>query len=244
MSKNAYYFPHDTNARADDKIVALLSILDWQGYGIFWAIIEKLHESSDGWLDEDYERIAFDLRTNKPIIEQVVKDYKLFKFNNGRFTSERVLRNLKHQKEKSAKARKSVKSRWNKALTKDTNVIRPLCESNTIKESKVKESKVKNICRAFTPPTIEEVILYCKERNNSVDPHTFFDKGQSNGWVDKNGNKYKDWKAVVRTWEKYTRLNVVDGKVVDDGLPAEVRESLRKLEEINAKKRVRNVIGN
>ena len=54
----------------------------------------------------------------------------------------------------------------------------------------------------FIPPTIEEVVDYCQERNSPVDPHTFYDKGIGTGWVDKNGNKYKDWKAVVRTWEK------------------------------------------
>lgn len=53
----------------------------------------------------------------------------------------------------------------------------------------------------FTPPTVEEVRAYCRERGNSVNPETFVDFYTGKGWfVGK--NKMKDWKAAVRTWEK------------------------------------------
>ena len=53
----------------------------------------------------------------------------------------------------------------------------------------------------FTPPTVEKVREYCKERNNTVDPETFVNFYESKGWcVGK--NKMKDWKACVRTWER------------------------------------------
>ena len=50
-------------------------------------------------------------------------------------------------------------------------------------------------------PAIEEVAAYCKERNNGIDPHKFYDYYQSNGWM-VGKNKMKDWKAAVRTWER------------------------------------------
>lgn len=56
-------------------------------------------------------------------------------------------------------------------------------------------------CSRFTPPTLEEVSNYCKERNNGVDPQRFIDYNQSKGWV-VGKVKMKDWKAAVRTWEK------------------------------------------
>lgn len=53
----------------------------------------------------------------------------------------------------------------------------------------------------FTPPTVEEVKAYCKERKNSVDAETFVDFYASKGW--KVGNTpMKDWQSAVRTWEK------------------------------------------
>ena len=54
----------------------------------------------------------------------------------------------------------------------------------------------------FTPPSLEEVKQYCKERNNSVDPESFVDFYSSKGWMI-GKNKMKDWKAAVRTWEQH-----------------------------------------
>lgn len=58
-----------------------------------------------------------------------------------------------------------------------------------------------NISKKFTPPTLEEVKEYCKERNNTVDAETFVDFYQSKGWL-VGKNQMKDWKAAVRTWER------------------------------------------
>jgi len=55
--------------------------------------------------------------------------------------------------------------------------------------------------KRFIPPTVEEVMIYCQERNNSVNAEKFVDYYTSNGWkVGK--NSMKDWKASVRTWEQ------------------------------------------
>jgi hypothetical protein len=53
----------------------------------------------------------------------------------------------------------------------------------------------------FTPPSLDDVSSYCKDRNNPIDAQTFIDFYASKGW--KIGNQpMKDWKAAVRTWEK------------------------------------------
>lgn len=55
--------------------------------------------------------------------------------------------------------------------------------------------------RRFSPPAVEEIQAYCKERGNEVDPQRFFDFYESKGW--RIGNQpMKDWKAAVRTWER------------------------------------------
>lgn len=54
--------------------------------------------------------------------------------------------------------------------------------------------------KRFKKPTLEEIIAYCKERNNNIDPQRFYDFYESKGW--RVGNQpMKDWKACVRTWE-------------------------------------------
>jgi hypothetical protein len=55
--------------------------------------------------------------------------------------------------------------------------------------------------KRFTPPTVDEVRAYCKERGNGVDPQRFVDYYSSNGWM-VGKTKMKDWKAAVRTWEQ------------------------------------------
>lgn len=55
--------------------------------------------------------------------------------------------------------------------------------------------------RKFKKPTLEEVQEYCKQRGNSVDPKKFIDFYEVNNWTDSKGNKVKNWKQKVITWE-------------------------------------------
>ena len=78
------------------------------------------------------------------------------------------------------------------------------CKEKKYKEKKCNEKKDNISNSRFTPPTLEEVTDYCKERNNDVSPQKFIDFYESKGW--KVGNQpMKDWKACVRTWEQRER---------------------------------------
>lgn len=52
----------------------------------------------------------------------------------------------------------------------------------------------------FTPPTLEEVTAYCKERGNDVNAEKWFNHYTTVGWM-VGKNKMKDWRAAVRKWE-------------------------------------------
>lgn len=54
----------------------------------------------------------------------------------------------------------------------------------------------------FTPPTVDEVKVYCQERGSSVDPEKFVDFYSANGWKQGRNKPIVDWKAAVRTWER------------------------------------------
>lgn len=82
-------------------------------------------------------------------------------------------------------------------------------KENTNKETTSKEYK------RFTPPTLEEVKAYCKERNNNVDADRWMNYYTANGWkVGK--NPMKDWKAAVRTWERGTAKHFNSERSYDD----------------------------
>lgn len=148
MSKDAYYFSHDSNARQDEKIIKLRMKLGWEGYGLYWALIEMLRDAKDYTLEKDYDSIAFELRTECERIKSIVEDFNLFDHWDGFFNSESLNRRMDLKDAKSEKARKSAKARWDKVnKEKDANAIRTHKESNAnamqVKESKVKEKKEK-----------------------------------------------------------------------------------------------------
>ena len=60
---------------------------------------------------------------------------------------------------------------------------------------------VKKAKPAFVPPTVEEVLEYCTDRQNDIDPQAFVDFYASKNWM-VGKSKMSDWKASVRTWEQ------------------------------------------
>lgn len=53
----------------------------------------------------------------------------------------------------------------------------------------------------FTPPSVDEVRAYCKERKNDIDPEAFVAFYASKGWKI-GSSKMQNWKQAVITWEK------------------------------------------
>lgn len=120
------YFSHDQDARGDDKITEMMfafrklaknlerseleSLIPLASYGIYWAIIEYMHRNS--FQDKDVELLADTLRIDTKFLMSILEDFRLFGHLDGEYVSNRVLKNLEKQKEKSAKAKKSAEVRW------------------------------------------------------------------------------------------------------------------------------------
>ena len=67
------------------------------------------------------------------------------------------------------------------------------------REKKVEESKRRE---GRFPPSLAEVSEYVKQMEYKMDPAKFYDYYESVGWTKKNGQRIRDWKASVRTWER------------------------------------------
>ena len=64
----------------------------------------------------------------------------------------------------------------------------------------------------FKKPSVNDIVDYCKERNNNIDAEAFIDFYESKDWkIGK--NKMKDWKAAVRTWERRETKKATMGKL-------------------------------
>lgn len=113
-----------------------------------------------------------------------------------------------------------------KPLVENPQVGNPLVENrtqlNTKQLSTKKSNTNKSNTKEFTPPTLAEVEAYCTQRNNKVDAKRFFDFFDASGWVDSKGNKVRNWKQKVITWEGYAKeRNDTNGQT--EGDPGKVR---------------------
>lgn len=150
------YFSHDYNARNDPKLLKLRQKMGWEGVGIYWAIIEMLNEQ-DGYLKlSECDCIAFALQAHIERITSIISDFELFKNDGEKFWSESVLKRISSRVEKSGKAANSAQIRW-----KNANALRPECDRNAIKESKVKEIKEKE--KSISAPETGKIVLLCPE---------------------------------------------------------------------------------
>lgn len=96
--KDAYYFPHDSNAQHDEKILQLRAKYTWAGYGIFWAIIERLRESKDyKFCLNAIPGLAISLSLAQAELEALLEDccnVGLLTKNDGFFSSESLSRRM------------------------------------------------------------------------------------------------------------------------------------------------------
>lgn len=72
--------------------------------------------------------------------------------------------------------------------------------NTNINNTSINNNINKKSSKRFTPPTVEEVAAYCRERGNRVDPQRFVDFYEAKGWMI-GKNKMKSWKSAVHTWE-------------------------------------------
>ena len=144
MSNDIKFFNHDSRSRADAKIQKMVMKENINGIasiGIYWCIIEMLHEEHGYIMLTECERIAFELRVQLDFLTRVLFDYELFEKDSTRFWSNRVLLNLEGIYGKSASAKKSAEIRWGKI---NADALRTQSDGNAKrkgKESKVDEKK-------------------------------------------------------------------------------------------------------
>ena len=132
------YFNHDSNARNDYRIIKLRSKLGYEGYGIFWSLLEMLFIEENKICIEDYDALAFGLQCDANKLKQVIEDFDLFVIEDNCFYSKRLNNHIEEINNKSKKAKESINKRWN-----NTNVIRTNNDSNTSIIKSSSKSKVK-----------------------------------------------------------------------------------------------------
>tara|TARA_R100000781_G_scaffold93876_1_gene58357 strand:- start:19 stop:771 length:753 start_codon:yes stop_codon:yes gene_type:complete len=185
------YFNHDSNARNDIRIIKLRAILGYEGYGLFWAVLELLFSEENKLCIEDYNSLAFGLQCDPKILKQVIEDFDLFVIEDGCFYSHRLHHQIKQINSKSQKAKESVNKRWNNIRTNNGS-------NTSISINKEDKNKSKNIEKRFT------------EFKNSVQSISDIDKEDKIAfleyWSEPNKSNTRMRWELEKTWDLSRRL--------------------------------------
>ena len=215
MSKDAYYFPHDSNAKDDPKCVLLIEQLGMEGYGIYWMLIETLREQPDyTYPVANIPALGRRYNTTAEKVKTVVCNYGLFTVKDDKiFFSDSLNRRMQVLEEKRIKRSEAGRlgntARWKTSQT-DRNAItlRSQFIASKVKKSKEKESIGKESMRGkrkpFSPPTPSEVESFFTENGYTAEAaRRAFDYYTDANWHDAEGKPVLNWKQKMRgVWFK------------------------------------------
>lgn len=137
------YFSHDANARNSAKLLRVRLKYGMEGYGTYFALIERLREENGFQAERDYDTIAFDLHVDTQIIQSIIEDFELFTFTRDgkHFYSKSLCERMNEMEEMTVRMRemgrrgglkKAAKKQPGDEAATDTSsnaVARPLTKS-------------------------------------------------------------------------------------------------------------------
>jgi hypothetical protein len=172
--KDAFYFPHFSNARTDRKIKRLTKALGIEGYGIYFMLLEVLREQTElRYPISDIDLLADEFGTSVPKIEATIKSFGLFEIDEEEmFFSLNLIKYLepmfKMKEQRSVAGKASALARRQKILggvqkieqkanDRSTDVEQPFNDRSTTvqralnenEQKKRKEKKVKESNSSF-----------------------------------------------------------------------------------------------
>lgn len=247
MKASKPYFSHDIGTKSDEKIIRLMfdfrktknefsentlkDLVAHAAYGIYWEIIEYLHENNLN-IDE-LDMLADELRVDADILKRILNNYELFKQADGKYISERVLRNLKLQEEKSEKARQSVNARHNRRRNKEEAATPEADAAPTGEAPEYNEELVMSIIQIYNKKFNKSQIVSNTNKQKIFDIHTK-NKLSLEVWEKIFGNAKRGWdigdkknvppslKKILEEWDSFAS---------DDYFLAPDREALARLRE-------------
>lgn len=196
-----------------------------EAYGLYWVLIEIMHESSDSKLTCNLiDGIAYQINVDITFLKVFYNEciaIELFVTDGVKYWSERVLRNKELLNEKrnlkSIAGKKGMENRWGnkKDITNDNIVI---TEDNKGNESKVKDIKVNKRKVVGTTLFVDSDVNTIEKFEQSF-IGTQYEIANFNyyfevikNWSDSKGEKKKDWIATAKNW---MARDLTEGKLID-----------------------------
>lgn len=207
-NKDAYYFPHFSNARHDRKIKRLRKELGIEGYGIFFMILEVLRDQEDfSYPMSDIDLLSDEFNTSMQKVEVVITQYKLFKIDDDKFFySPKLIEYLKPYLERSKRARDAAMKRWHGSS--DANALPKHYDSNAKRGEKSKKEKKDEIDKIeLKRPSLQIIreyfISHGYDTQIAVKAFNHYEElsvgyPRNDYWRDKHGNIIENWKEKLQ----------------------------------------------
>lgn len=108
------YFSHDYTPLEDKNLLKLFIAKGVEGYGLYWLIVEFMHQNTFAVGEENL--LAFKFRTDTEKIKSVMNDFQLFRIEELEdkkiYISDRIQRNLDYAEEKNKDKKQAANVRW------------------------------------------------------------------------------------------------------------------------------------
>ena len=207
------WFKHFSSARYDSKMMRLINKYGLEGYGLYFLIVES---------------VAFQLSTDKPVpdleetaadiaqftgvdtlrIQEMIEfclEQKLFEYNHdtGRIMCIKILTHLDNTLSNNPEIKK-ILSNFNKLQETSSNL------------KQIRLDKIRLDKNNKEAPTLKEIQDYITEKDYNVDAKQFYDYFTTGNWTDSKGNKVKNWKQKIITWNNHSKKKNDKDKEFDE----------------------------
>ncbi len=214
MSKDAYFFSHDSNAKDDPKCVLLIEQLGMEEYGIYWMLIETLRDQPGYKYPVSLlAALARRYNTTPEKVKTVVYNYGLFIVEDDNvFFSQSLVKRMIPLEEKRRKlseaGQRGNAKRWGANIisqgNRDAIAVQSQVKESIADNSKSEKSKEYSFSDAIASLLERErffEIFFFKNYNDPAgEVERFCANYEATGWIRKNGTKAVDRLALARTW--------------------------------------------
>jgi len=124
------YFYHDSNAESDPKIMQLIAVYGYEGFGWYWSIIATMRTETDYRIDTSgkyfYRSLADKFKTTeeniKNFIDDCISEFKLFFHEDSKIYSTSLIDRMNKANKKSNTNSDNAKARWKKNKSNEEKV--------------------------------------------------------------------------------------------------------------------------
>lgn len=140
----AHWFKHDNTSLTDQKILALRFKYGMEGYGIFWALMETMHQDSTGYINREAIgglSIVYGVPIDKlnGIVDFCIKTGLLHQCEHGNVFSERMKAQKAELAESTTNGRKGAEIRWKNRGT----IARPKPANGDTNADQIRSDKIR-----------------------------------------------------------------------------------------------------